>query len=67
MDISQAGQVFSHFHQCFQSAQTLESNSLAGCISAIFISGSDMLKHWRATHKLDVHLAIVSGSDLLKH
>ena len=32
------------------------------------VSGSDLLKHWRATHKLDRHSAIlVSRSDLLKH
>ena len=36
--------------------------------SAILVSGSDLLKHWRVTHILDVCSAIlVIGSDLLKH
>ena len=36
--------------------------------SDILISGSYLLKHWRATHSLDECSAILmSGSDLLKH
>ena len=36
--------------------------------STILISGSDLLKHWKWTHSLDLCSAIlVSGSDLLKH
>ena len=35
---------------------------------AILVSGSDLHKHWRRTHLLDVCLAfLVSGSDLLKN
>ena len=34
----------------------------------ILVSGSDLLKHWRATHSLDKYSAIlISDSDLLKH
>ena len=40
---------------------------LDGC-SAILVSGSDLLKHWRGTHILDGCSALlVSGSDLLNH
>ena len=36
--------------------------------SATLVSGSDLLKHWRATHSLDRCSAmLISGSDLLKH
>ena len=43
------------------------SNSLPGFISDILISGSDLLRHWRVTHLLDVCSTIlISGSDLPK-
>ena len=42
------------------------THSLDGC-SPVFVSGSDMLKHWRATHSLDgCSPLLVSGSDLHK-
>ena len=35
--------------------------------STIIVSGSDLLKHWRATHSLDMSSAIlISGSDPLR-
>ena len=49
---SQTRYVFSQFHQWFWSARRLESDSLA-VWSAILVSGSDLLKNWRATHSLD--------------
>ena len=40
---------------------------VGGC-SPVLVSGSDLLKHWRATHFLDgCSPVLVSGSDLLKH
>ena len=43
---------FTHSHQWFWSVQTLESDLLPGCTS--FFSDSELLKHWRATHILDI-------------
>jgi hypothetical protein len=59
---------FGHSCQWLRSAQTLEINSLAGCGSAILISGFEMLKHRKATHNLDACSALlVSGFEMLKH
>ena len=38
---------FSHSCQYFWSAQTQEKDSHPRCVSAIHVSGSDLLKHWR--------------------
>ena len=57
-------------HQQFISAQTLESNSHSGCMcSAILVSSSDLLRHWRETHSLDMCSAIhqwLSSAQTLK-
>ena len=43
-----------------------ESGSLPGCVF-VHISGSDLVKHWRATHILGAYSAILnSHSDLIK-
>ena len=47
----------------------LESNLQTGWCLAVQVSGSDLLKDWRTTHKLDARgcsAVQVSGSDLLK-
>jgi hypothetical protein len=60
--------MFRHSHQWFLSAQTLKSNSHAEYMFIVLISCSDLLKHWRATHLLDVCLAnLISSFDLLKY
>ena len=65
---SQTGWVFTSPGQWFRSAQTLERDSLPGECSSILVSGSDLLKHQRGTHSLDVCSPIlVSGSNLLKN
>ena len=57
---------FAHSCQWFWSAQTLESDSLSvyAVYSPILVSGSDLIKHWRATHFLDLCSPIlIGGSD----
>ena len=60
--------MFTNSYQWFWFTQTPKSNSHAGFVcpfmSVVLIS----LKHWRATHLLDVYSPIfISGSDLPKH
>ena len=51
---------------CFLSAQTLDSNSLAGCIFSPSRQCFWYAQHWRVTHKLKVCSDIlISGSHLL--
>ena len=58
--------VFSRSGQWMWSVQTLKSTHIL--CSAILVSESDLLKHWRRTHILDECSAVlVSASDLLKH
>ena len=49
-----------------QLKKKLESNLLATCSTANLISGSDLLKHLRITHSLDVY-ALVSSSNQVEH
>lgn len=48
---------------------TLKRDSQSGCMFGILIGGSDLLKHWKATHFLNAcsNSDILISSDLCKH